>query len=113
MKVCPSCGYRDGIYWRPRHFDTAIDIAKLEDVQTMSHGLGVRLRYEFLNLRKNRWRCPTIYDGIYGYRVTRSGMVWRKEKEFLDSEGWAVPSDGAGSKKSAAFKRAISKRTTK
>ena len=47
------------------------------------------------------------YDsgGHYVYKVTKSGMVWRKERELWLSEGWSIPVDGSGTPKSAKFKR--------
>jgi len=106
--ACPNCGFRDGIYWRPRHFDTNIEICEMEDFEKMTPSLaGILKEIEGYSGTKNFW-----VDGMYVYHVTKSGMVWRLEKVLWENFGrkFSTPSDGAGSSKSAKFKKAISKR---
>ncbi len=106
--TCPNCGFKDGIYWRPRHFDTNIEICKLEDLQLMNANLADKIDELYDKLRSK----ALVMEGIYVYRMTKSGMVWRLEKKLWEDFGhkFSTPSDGAGSPKSARFKKAISKR---
>jgi hypothetical protein len=104
MRSCPSCGYRDGLYWRPRLFDVWVDIASLEDVERMDPALAARLKSIPWGQSKT-----LVHDGIYVYRVTKSGMVWRIERELWVALGdrFTTPSDGAGTPRSAAYKKAV------
>ncbi len=50
-----------------------------------------------------------VHEGIYVYRVTKSGMVWRIERDLWSSLGkrFTTPSDGAGTPRSSAYKKAV------
>jgi len=104
LRTCPECGYRDGIYWRPRLFDVWVDIASLEDVERMNPHLASDLKSIPRGQSKN-----LVSDRTYVYRVTKSGMVWRIERELWTALGrkFTTPSDGAGTPRSAAYKKAV------
>jgi hypothetical protein len=92
------------LYWRPRLFDVWIDIASLEDVDRMDPSLASRLKSIPWGQSKK-----LVHDGIYVYRVTKSGMVWRIEQDLWAALGkrFTTPSDGAGTPRSAAYKKAV------
>jgi hypothetical protein len=104
MRTCPECGYHDGIYWRPRLFDVWVDIASLEDVERMNPSLASRLKSIPWGQSKT-----LVHDGIYVYRVTKSGMVWRIERDLWRALGkqFTTVADGAGTRRSAAYKKAV------
>jgi len=99
LRICPKCQYHDPPYWRPRIFDnpSSIEITLLENL--VKEDLGPANW-----LRDNPGKT---YDsgGHYVYRMTRTGMVWRKERELWAVEGWSIPVDGSGTPKSAKFKK--------
>jgi hypothetical protein len=50
-----------------------------------------------------------VHEGIYVYRVTKSGMVWRIERDLWTALGkqFTTNADGAGTPRSAAYKKAV------
>jgi len=98
VKICPKCRYHDPPYWRPRIFDapSSIDITLLENFVGENPELAVSMKAH---------PGQTFLEALFAYKVTKGGMVWRKEREFWTTEGWSIPVDGAGTPKSARFKK--------
>src|SRR5437867_5322014 len=98
MRICPRCLYHDNPMWRPRIFDPGVDITRIEDFEHENpFSIAAWLRAHPTK--------TTEEDPFYVYRMTKSGMVWRKEKEIWKDEGWHVPSEKIDFGKSAKYKR--------
>lgn len=94
MRECPNCGYIDPPYWRNRLFDYEVEICNIEELKSILPSVAMKLEASP--------RGHTIEEGVYGYRLTKTGWVYRLWLPILKVRGWSPKAyyDGAGSRAS-------------
>ena len=80
MRVCPECGNRDPLYWRPLRWDPDDCYCQIEDFQRLEPELSLKLLKG----------AKEVHDKFYAYRLAgkEKNFVRRRELLTLKYYGW-------------------------
>ena len=82
MRVCPKCGYVEGIEWRPTTWKSAqyIDCCRMSELEATEHELAKKIKDT---------HPETVIEGHYAYRMTKPKVwVMRRWIQIYKIQGW-------------------------